>query len=376
MNKFSNDNRIKEEFISNDNCVFPSKPLPPLRDKIQFVKLTKIEGVVQRSPEWFRLRKGMITASSVASALGKGHFNTKNDFIIKKCGKGPKFTGNIHTEWGVKYEDVAVKLYELRNNTKVHEFGIMEHPTYKFIGASPDGISVEGIMLEIKCPPKRKITGIPPRHYWMQMQIQLEVCDLEYCDFLECKITEYSGINEYLEDTKKVKNEIKSNKTLLYTKDGFEKGVVLTFNNKEGENIYFHSELCISKDEIDIWYKKTRDMALKKGLIEKKISFWRFNKISCVRVERDRKWFGEVFPQLEEVWNEVEHYKKVGCESLMKKIKKPVVEDIAEKEYNKVLNNMSGYENIIKMLNNPIKSNSNKNIKTPDFEIPDFIKNF
>ena len=148
-------------------------------------------------------------------------------FVIKKCGKkGPKFTGNIHTEWGVKYEDVAVKLYELRNNTKVHEFGIMEHPTYKFISASPDGISVEGIMLEIKCPPKRKITGIPPRHYWMQMQIQLEVCDLEYCDFLECKITEYSGINEYLEDTKKVKNEIKSNKTLLYTKNGLKRSCI------------------------------------------------------------------------------------------------------------------------------------------------------
>ena len=60
----------------------------------------------------------------------------------------------------------------------------------------------------------------------------------------------------------------------------------------------------------------------------------------------------------------------------MKNIKKPVVEDIDEKEYNKVLNNMSGYENIIKMLNNPIKSNSNKNIKTPDFEIPILLKIF
>lgn len=366
---------VKEECISKDDCVFPSKPLPPSKDKIQFIKLTKIEGVVQRSPEWFRLRKGMITASAVASALGKGHFNTKNDFIVKKCGKGPKFTGNIYTEWGVKYEEVAVKVYELRNNTKVHEFGIMEHPTYKFIGASPDGISVEGIMLEIKCPPKRKITGIPPQHYWMQMQIQLEVCDLEYCDFLECKITEYSGINEYFDDTKE---KVVNGKTLLYTKDGFEKGVVLTFNNKNGENIYYHSDLCIDRKSIDNWYNIVKSKALKEGLIENKISFWRFNKLSCVRVERDRKWFEEVLPELKEVWNEVEHYKKVGCESLMTKTKKQI-EEIDEKEYTKAINDTSCFNGILNMLNDFDKKNNSNNIEKSEietfgFEIPDFLK--
>ena len=55
-------------------------------------------------------------------------------------------------------------------------------------------------MLEIKCPPVRKIDGIIPHNYWLQMQLQLETCDLEECDFLECKLVEYADEEEYYED--------------------------------------------------------------------------------------------------------------------------------------------------------------------------------
>ena len=38
---------------------------------------------------------------------------------------------------------------------------------------------------------KRQFTKEVPKHYWMQMQGQLESCDLEECDFLQVKISEY-----------------------------------------------------------------------------------------------------------------------------------------------------------------------------------------
>ena len=53
-------------------------------------------------------------------------------------------------------------------------------------------------MIEIKNIYNRDINGIPSEDYWIQMQIQLEVCDLEYCDFLECKLKEYDDEEEYL----------------------------------------------------------------------------------------------------------------------------------------------------------------------------------
>ena len=57
-------------------------------------------------------------------------------------------------------------------------------------------------MLEIKCPKSRNITGIIPPIFFAQVQGQLEVCDLEYCDFLECQILrEYNSKKEFFEDT-------------------------------------------------------------------------------------------------------------------------------------------------------------------------------
>ena len=71
-------------------------------------------------------------------------------------------------------------------------------------------------MLEIKCPFKRKINGSIPDQYWMQIQGQLEVCNLEECDYLECELSEYENETEFIED---VENEN------VLTKDYKEKGI-------------------------------------------------------------------------------------------------------------------------------------------------------
>ena len=92
-------------------------------------------------------------------------------------------------------------------NVIIDDYGCIRHRTIPFIGASPDGIcspksknrNLVGRMLEIKCPKSRKIDGIPPTVYAVQVQAQLEVCELEYCDFLECKIVEYDSKKKYIE---------------------------------------------------------------------------------------------------------------------------------------------------------------------------------
>ena len=61
------------------------------------------------------------------------------------------------------------------------EFGCIEHDTYPFLKASPDGINIApknklyGRMLEIKNPTTRKITGTPKKEYWIQMQLQMQL---------------------------------------------------------------------------------------------------------------------------------------------------------------------------------------------------------
>jgi hypothetical protein len=52
-------------------------------------------------------------------------------------------------------------------------------------------------MLEIKNIVNRDITGEPLHHYWIQMQVQMEVCDLDVCDFLETRFKECVDVNEW-----------------------------------------------------------------------------------------------------------------------------------------------------------------------------------
>ena len=188
------------------------------------IALTKIPMYPQKSPEWFKQRQTKITASEAASCLFKTNedcsgyianhvcnfkmngkqlnsFNSREEYIVTKClefYEGSQYKDNHSTLHGKRFEDVAVKLYSNLKNTKVIEFGLLSHPTLDWLAASPDGITPNGIMLEIKCPNVRKIKPNEfPIYYWVQMQIQLEVCDLDICDYIECDIKEVSEEDFY-----------------------------------------------------------------------------------------------------------------------------------------------------------------------------------
>ena len=193
--------------------------------------LKKIKLPVQRSPEWFAMRMERITASAAADLVPvskeiceeyvklfnvevkekKIHYKDFTYSNIRTCGYGTSnqfilgkieprvFKTNDTMQWGVAYEEPATRIWESKNE-RIIEFGLLPHPTIDWIGASPDGITESGRMLEIKCPPIRKINGICPIYYYIQMQIQLEVTGLSKCDYEEVLFTEYSDEKEFLED--------------------------------------------------------------------------------------------------------------------------------------------------------------------------------
>ena len=198
--------------------------LSRLRNRVK--TLLKKPQPVQRSPEWFANRNTLVTASEAASCLttskkvceryanlydisnfkyndtkSANSYEKMNDYILKKCKAfyGEKvFFDSVYTLWGKKYEQIAVNLYKRKNNTDVYDFGLLKHPYLKWLGASPDGITPDGVMLEIKCPYSRKIKpNYVPFHYYIQVQIQLEVALLETADFMECEIKELDTLAEY-----------------------------------------------------------------------------------------------------------------------------------------------------------------------------------
>lgn len=281
----------------------------------------------QRSKEWYELRANMFTASSdIANILGKGYEKgpaVYKHLMLKKNGYDLKgFSGNEATRWGQKYENIICQVYSQRNETVVEEFGLIQHDKHYFIGASPDGIGVTGknagIMLEIKCPYRRVITGIPKDYYLVQMLTQLEVCDLEYCDFCECTINEYNSEEEFLQD-RLLEDENK-------TKNDLEKGIIGEYKNinkpfDDPDNITFcYPPLHLSPNEKKEWIN---NQSLN-GFTFNRFIYWKIDVYSCVRVQRDRKWWEESFPKIKKAWKDVLAYRNNQEElhNLLKRMKR------------------------------------------------------
>jgi hypothetical protein len=161
-------------------------------------------------------------------------------------------------------------------------------------------------MLEIKCPFTRTITGEPPLGYTIQVQGQLEVCNLEYCDFLECKIKEYKTQEEYLND--------------IETKDKGSVIEILDTNIKRTQ--FYYSKIGINKEEFDSWNDEIFDTICKNPNLEFIGStFWKLEKYSCILLKRNKEWFKKILPDIKAFWDQVLNYRKNGWEELLKKKK-------------------------------------------------------
>jgi putative phage-type endonuclease len=250
----------------------------------------------QRTNDWYIFRHNLITASNAYKAFENEC--PQNQLIYEKCKpllieekkniRPVSIDSPLH--WGQKYEPLSVYFYEEMYDTKIEDFGCISHNKYNFLGASPDGINVKeqnsryGRMLEIKNIVSRKITGIPKKEYWIQMQLQMEVCDLDECDFLETKFEEYENEEEYLKD------EITKNK-----------GIILYFSGPNCEHKYIYKPL--NMDFTEKWQEENMEYQEKKGYIWIKNIYWKLQKYSCVLVIRNKCWFNSAIVQLENIWN-------------------------------------------------------------------------
>lgn len=207
----------------------------------------------QRTDEWYNKRHNLLTASDCASALESNPFQTKQQLFNKKI---KPYTITDYTnnpidaiEHGIKYEPIALKQYQKFQNTLVHQVGLYIHKDNTWLGASPDGITETGKLVEIKCIYRRYLYDKPPLYYWIQTQIQMEVTDIDECDLFQCKFIEYSSKKDYKKD----------NKTSLKGK--------YTYNGK--------------------------------------IYYWKLEQYKCTTIKRDKSWFKRSLPLMKSFWNNV-----------------------------------------------------------------------
>ena len=170
-------------------------------------------------------------------------------------------------------------------------------------------------MVEIKNIVSREITGRPKEEYWIQTQIQMEVCDLDECDFVETRFKEYDSKEDYDAD---------ATTTQGYTADENEKGVILWFQTapaltQQGHvvppiQLYEYAPIGATPYEYDKWEAEIFTKHQRLGSIWVRTIYWYLDQYSCVLVRRNRLWFEEAVPILQGVWDTIEKERQSGYE--------------------------------------------------------------
>ena len=168
-----------------------------------------------QSPLWFHHRVGRITASNF-KRVKQTSISNPSSSLIKKLMQETKVDSSkvpaLH--WGIMNEDKARKEYldfvkEHHNKLEYFDSGLHVNPSFPHLGATPDGVITcdccgKGL-IEIKCPYKYRNKHphdlsdpsfyvqkdkdgefhlCENHEYYYQVQGQLAVCGMEYCDFI------------------------------------------------------------------------------------------------------------------------------------------------------------------------------------------------
>lgn len=339
-------------------------------DPAHLARLRDMPQPAQKTAEWYAFRANIITSSNLWKIFGTE--NQQKSLIAEKiwCGGGDdgempadnRYLSNntgsaVH--WGNKLEPVTAAIYERRYGVKLGEFGCIVHPTYPFIGASPDGIVVEDIegcgdvsssvgrMVEIKNIVNRDITGIPKKEYWIQTQIQMEVCDLDVCDFVETRFKLFADEDAFYACTcaEGAPRQTERGVILYFVRrhrvnvpanimdtdaaadsddnvdDNHEPSTTRVFHFNGGggtvpamsqedrdlinKPLYIYMPLDLTtREDIDAWIAEQRaTYAAEYILFEKQ--YWYLDEFCCTVIPRNRAWFSAVLPDICAFWGRV-----------------------------------------------------------------------
>ena len=297
---FLKNNWVKRSYLLSDARFDHTKDYS---QQIQYLK--SVPQPAQKTEEWYSFRKNHLTGSNIWKTLSSQ--SCINQLIYEKL--APSVSGTKRNSlsesplnWGHKYEPLTCLFYEYYNDVVVEEFGCIPHKTIPFLAASPDGIVTSpknnGRMVEIKNVVSREITKIPKMEYYIQMQLQMEVCDLPDCDFVETKFVEYESENDFWKD-----------------KYNLKKGMIIVFVKDNESFLYEYAPLFHNTEkELDTFTKKTFEkynldcpQIETNGIRWFRTIYWKLDVYSCVYVPRNKMWFSKAFPKMKETWDLIEH---------------------------------------------------------------------
>jgi hypothetical protein len=197
------------EFVHNAYEQFLEKAINPewtkktMEEREAHIKaLCERPQVEQRTAAWYAQAATVLTASEFSTLFGSARGRAA--LVQAKANPPPPSAPRALAHrsedigpltWGVRFEPVVKQILVKKWSCEIKEMGRLIHATDSFLAASPDGLIVKSPhrdkvcrLLEIKCPYTRKVGGDIPFDYWVQMQIQMEVADIDECEYVECEL--------------------------------------------------------------------------------------------------------------------------------------------------------------------------------------------
>jgi putative phage-type endonuclease len=186
-----------------------------------------IKDIEQKSPEWFAMRDLKLTASQALAIgnSGKGLESLCRKLVAQHFNPTPdeeRYT-NADIERGNELESQARNIFEFKNDLEVEQVCFVIHSD--FVGCSPDGLTSDGGLIEIKCYNDENYLEyldegkIDTKYEW-QMQMQMLICEKPFCYFV---VYNPNFPKNSIQITKVYADKEKQDKLII----GFEKGIEL-----------------------------------------------------------------------------------------------------------------------------------------------------
>jgi hypothetical protein len=254
----------------------------------------------QRTPEWYAQMSTIISASELGNLFAAPR--QRATMVVSKTvppvlRQQPLAVPTDHSrafDWGIRFEPVVKQIYEWKYGVTMKELGRLHHPTDPRCTASPDGLIYDcpknerrGRLIEIKCPVTREITGVIPKDYYAQMQMQLHVTGLDICDFVEASFSSPYPRIERQEGPSQF--------------DGYIALVRYAESRGTQDFYYVYSPIQAEAD----WQP---EHAEDEEVVE--IIPWRLMRWSEQQVMRSEEWWRSLQPFIETFWEDVEKAKR------------------------------------------------------------------
>ena len=254
----------------------------------------------QRTPEWYAQMSTIISASELGNLFAAPR--QRATMVVSKTvppvlRQQPLAVPTDHSrafDWGIRFEPVVKQIYEWKYGVTMKELGRLHHPTDPRCTASPDGLIYDcpknerrGRLIEIKCPVTREITGVIPKDYYAQMQMQLHVTGLDICDFVEASFSSPYPRIERQEGPSQF--------------DGYIALVRYAESRGTQDFYYVYSPIQAEAD----WQP---EHAEDEEIVE--IIPWRLMRWSEQQVMRSEEWWRSLQPFIETFWEDVEKAKR------------------------------------------------------------------